>query len=48
MEKNRYHNMPEEKKQRLKEYQKNHPEAKNLNIIINKIVLIVYAVIYAN
>ena len=48
MEKNRYHIMPEEKKQRLKEYQKNHPETKNLNIIINKIVLIVYAVIYAN
>ena len=28
MEKNRYHNMPEEKKQRLKEYQKNYREAK--------------------
>ena len=25
---NRYHNMPEEKKQRLKEYQKNYHEAK--------------------
>ena len=25
---NRYHNMPEEKKQRLKEYQKNYREAK--------------------
>ena len=28
MEKNRYRNMPEEKKQRLKEYQKNYREAK--------------------
>ena len=28
MEKNRYHNMPDEKKQRLKEYQKNYREAK--------------------
>ena len=28
MEKNRYHNMPEEKKQKLKEYQKNYREAK--------------------
>ena len=28
MEKNRYHNMSEEKKQRLKEYQKNFREAK--------------------
>ena len=28
MEKNRYHNMSEEKKQRLKEYQKNYREAK--------------------
>ena len=28
MEKNRYHNMSEEKKQRLKEYQKNYSEAK--------------------
>ena len=26
MEKNRYHNMSEEKKQRLKEYQKNYRE----------------------
>ena len=26
--KNRYHNMPEEKKKRLKEYQKNHCETK--------------------
>ena len=28
MEKNRYHNMSNEKKQKLKEYQKNHREAK--------------------
>ena len=28
MEKNRYHNMSDEKKQRLKEYQKNYREAK--------------------
>ena len=28
MEKNIYRNMPEEKKQRLKEYQKNYREAK--------------------
>ena len=28
MEKNRYHNMPEEKKQKLKEYQKYYREAK--------------------
>ena len=27
MEKNRYRNMPEEKKQRLKEYQKNYCES---------------------
>ena len=27
--KNRYHNMSEEKKKRLKEYQKNYREAKN-------------------
>ena len=38
--KNRYRNMSEEKKKRLKEYQKNYREAKNsLNIMINKIVL---------
>ena len=30
--------MSEEKKKRLKEYQKNYREAKNLNVIINKIV----------
>ena len=28
MEKNRYHNMSKEKKQKLKEYQKNYHEAK--------------------
>ena len=33
MEKNRYRNMSEEKKQRLKEYQKNY-----LNIIMNRIL----------
>ena len=43
--------MSEEKKQRLKEYQKNYRGQKNLKIIMNKIVfqfncdLIVYAVI---
>ena len=36
--KNRYHNMSEEKKIRLKEYQKIIVKQKNLNIIINKIV----------
>ena len=46
--KNRYHNISEEKKQRLKEYQKIVVRLKILNIIINKIVLIVYSVIYAN
>ena len=30
--------MAEEKKQRLKEYQKNYREAKSFNIIMNKIV----------
>ena len=30
--------MSEEKKQRLKEYQKNYREVKSLNIIMNKIV----------
>ena len=43
--------MSEEKKQKLKEYQKNcweAIEAKSLNKIINKIVFIVYVVIYAN
>ena len=48
MEKNRYHIMSEEKKQELKEYQKNYREAKKSLIIISKIVFIVYAVIYAN
>ena len=49
MEKNRYHNMPEENKQRLNEYQKkNTMRLKSLNIISNKIILIVYPVIYAN
>ena len=46
--KNRYHNMPEKKKQRLKKYKKTTVRLKGFNIIINKIVLIVYAVIYAN
>ena len=36
MEKNRYHNMSEEKKQKLKEHQKNYHEAKSLNITMNK------------
>ena len=36
--KNRYHNMSKEKKQRLKEYQKNVARLKCLNIIMNKIV----------
>ena len=35
--KNRYHNMSEEKKQKLKEYR----EAKSLNIIMSKIVLLI-------
>ena len=46
--KNRYHNMPEEKKQTLKNIKKITMRLKSLNIIITKIVLIVYAVIYAN
>ena len=46
--KNRYHNMPEEKKQRLRNIKKITMRLKSLNIIIPKIVLIVYAVIYAN
>ena len=37
--------MSEEKKQNLKEYQKNYHEAQSFNVI-NKIVLIVYNVIY--
>ena len=32
MEKIRYHNMSEEKKQRLKEYQKSYREAKKVSI----------------
>ena len=32
MEKNRYRNMPEEKKQILKEYQKNYREAKKSKV----------------
>ena len=45
--KNRYHNMSEEKKQRLKEYQKNYRKAKKSQyIIMNKIVFLkVYALI---
>ena len=46
MEKNRYHNMPQEKTK--KHIKKITVRVKSLNIIINKIVLIVYAVIYAN
>ena len=42
----RYHNMSEEKKQKLKEYQKITVSLRRLNIIINEIVLIVYAIIY--
>ena len=38
MEKNRYYNMSEEKKQKLKGYQKRYREAKNLNTKMNKIV----------
>ena len=48
MEKKIYQIMPEKKKQRLKEYQKNYCETKKSQIIINKIILIVYDVIYAN
>ena len=36
--KNRCHNMSEEKKQRLKEYQKIIARLKNLNMIMNKMV----------
>ena len=50
--KNKYYNMSEEKKQRLNKRiskkKKNTVRLKSLNIIINKIVLIVYAMIYAN
>ena len=41
-EKNRYHNMPEEKKQKLKEYHKNIEKQKCLNVIMNKIVHILF------
>ena len=44
----RYHTMSEEKKQKLKEYQKMMVRLKSRNIIIDKVVLIVHAVIYAN
>ena len=37
MEKNRYHNVSEEKKQKLKEYQKNYHEAKKIILYTNKI-----------
>ena len=40
--------MSKEKKQKLKEYKKNTLRLKSLNTTINKIVLIVYDVIYAN
>ena len=40
--------MSEEKKQKLKNTKNITARLKSLNIIINKIVLIVYAVIYAN
>ena len=40
--------MSEVKKQKLKKFQKFTVNLKSLNIIINKIVLIVHAVIYAN
>ena len=36
MEKKKYHNISEEKKERLKEYQNNYRETKSRNIIINK------------
>ena len=38
--KNRYHNMSEEKKQGLKEYQKIIMRRKSLNIIMNKIIFL--------
>ena len=47
-EKTTWENMSKEKKQKLKEYKKNTLRLKSLNTIINKIVLIVYDVIYAN
>ena len=46
---NRYHTMSEEKKTKTKRISKKITvRLKSLNLIINKIVLIVYAVIYAN
>ena len=45
--KNRYY-MSEENKQKLKNIKKVIVKLKSLNIIIDKIVLIVHAVIYAN
>ena len=41
-------NMSKEKKQKLKENKKNTLRLKSLNTIVNKIVLIVYDVIYTN
>ena len=38
MEKKKYHDMSEEKKQKLKEYRKNMERQKNLNKTMNKIV----------
>ena len=40
--------MPEEKKKRLKDIKKIIVRLKSLDIVINKIVLIVHTVIYAN
>ena len=42
----RYHNMSEEKKQRLKESQKLSSDKKSLNVIINKIILIAIQIKY--
>ena len=39
MEKNRYHNMSEEKKQKLKNIKKIIVRQKSLNIIMNKIII---------
>ena len=38
--------MSEEKKKRLKKYQKNYREAKNLKIIMNKSFLIVILIVF--
>ena len=40
--------MPEEKKKRLKDIKKIIVRLKSLDIVINKIVLMVHTVIYAN